>query len=196
MTPLRSLRTLGPVVTAVVALSCGGDSGTAPDGGGTLVIQMHDAPFNDAQAVLVTFSDVSVRSDGGDMEGLAFEGGGSRTCDLKRLEDGHNEVLASGSPPEGRYTQIRLVIADATLFFEGDTPLPACRATRHNPGGRDRAVNVPSAVVTLDREFEVRENTRTTVTLDFDGEKSFLEGGAAGLFNLNPVIRVVSVDGP
>jgi len=102
----------------------------------------------------------------------------------------------SGSPPECRYTQIRLVIADATLFFEGDTPLPACRATRHNPGGRDRAVNVPSAVVTLDREFEVRENTRTTVTLDFDGEKSFLEGGAAGLFNLNPVIRVVSVDGP
>lgn len=196
MTPLRSLRSLGLVATAVAALSCGGDSGTAPDGGGTLVVQMHDAPFNDAMAVLVTFSDVSVRSDDGAMEGLGFEGGGSRTCDLRRLEDGHNEVLASGSPPEGRYTQIRLVIADAQLFFESDTQLPACRANRQNPGGRARAVSVPAAVVTLDREFEVRENTRTTITLDFDGEKSFLEGGASGLFNLNPVVRVVSIDGP
>ena len=196
MTPLRSLRTLGLVAVAVAALSCGGDSGTAPDGGGTLLIQMHDAPFNDARAVLVTFSDVSVRSDDGDMEGLSFEGGGSRTCDLKRLEDGHNEVLASGSPPEGRYTQIRLTLADATLFFESETQLPACRASRQNPGGRDRAVSIPTATITLDREFEVSKNTRTTITLDFDGEKSILEGGAAGLFNLNPTIRVVAVDGP
>jgi hypothetical protein len=196
MTPLRSFRSFGLAVAALAGLSCGGDSGTAPDGGGTLVVQMHDAPFNDALAVLVTFSEVSVRSDDGDMEGLAFEGSASRTCDLKRLEDGHNEVLASGSPPEGRYTQIRLVIAGAHLFFESDTQLPACRANPQNPGGRDRAISIPTAVVTLDREFEVRENARTTITLDFDGEKSIFAGGASGLFHLNPVIRVVSIDGP
>lgn len=195
MAPWPSVRSL-PLVVAVLALSCGGDSGTAPDGGGTLVVQMHDAPFNDAQAVFVTFSEVSVRRESGSMEGLAFEGGGTRTCDLKKLEDGHDEVLASGSPPEGRYNQIRVTISEARLFFDNKTSLPACRANHSAPGGRDRAVNIPSRVVTLNRDFEIRANMRTTITLDFDGEKSFVAGSAAGQFRLDPLIRVVSIVGP
>lgn len=196
MAPWPSVRFITLLTLAVAALSCGGDSGTAPDGGGTLVVQMHDAPFNEAEAVLVTFSDVSVRRDSGSMETLSFDGGATRTCDLKRLEDGHNELLASGSPPEGRYTQIRLAIADAHLYFENKTAMPACEARAETPGGRDRTVSIPSRVVTLNTDFEVHGGTRTTIILDFDGEKSIHAGGAAGLFTLDPVIRVVAVDGP
>src|SRR5262245_63757114 len=123
---------------------------------------MHDMPFNDAQAVFVTFADVSVRRDSGNMEKLDFDGGGTRTCDLKKLEDGHSELLASASPPEGHYNQIRIAIGSAHLYWENKTNPPACQPRHSAPGGRDREVSIPDAerVVTLDREFDVQKNTR------------------------------------
>ena len=184
------------------ALSCnGGDSGTGPGPGpgmGTLTVQMHDDPFDDAEAVLVTFSEVAAhRSGTGGFQRLPFaDGGARRTCDLQRLVDGHNELLGTGPLPEGHYTGLRLLIVDSRLYFDNKTALPACAANHPSPGGRSRPVNIPSGEVLLNREFDVRERATTTITLDFDGEKSFHSTNTAGVFVLQPVIRVVSIDGP
>lgn len=163
-----------------------------------LRVEMHDDPFDDAEAVLVTFSEVSAHTSGtGGFERLPFaDGGTTRTCDLKKLEDGHDEPLGVGSLPEGHYTQLRLVIVDARLYLDNKTSPPACAANHPVPGGRSRPVQVPSGEVRLDPEFDVKEGATTTITLDFDGEKSFHSTNTAGVFILRPVIRVVSVQGP
>jgi len=55
---------------------------------GMVSVKLTDSPFGDAQAVLVTFSEVSLHRSGGDWEILPFAGGSTgRTCDLKRLQD-------------------------------------------------------------------------------------------------------------
>lgn len=198
MAPSPSIRSLALFVATLAALSCGGGSATGPDGGASLVVQMHDAPvFADATAFLVTFSDPGARRDQGDMVSMSFpDGDARRTCDLKQLEDGHNEILAVASPPEGVYNQLRIVIPNAHLNFENKTQLPACDAGGTRPGRTDQPVQIPSNVVTIDRRFEVKDGARTTITLDFDGEKSVRATQTAGVYILEPLIRVVSIEGP
>jgi hypothetical protein len=60
----RACRTGVPYAALVVVLSiitgCGSGSTTGPSSSaGTLTIRLTDSPFSDAQAVLVTFSEVS-----------------------------------------------------------------------------------------------------------------------------------------
>lgn len=202
MTPWSASRSLILLSLVASAFSCGGDSTTTgPPAGprnGTLSIQMHDAPFDEAQAVLVTFSEVSAhRSTDAGFQRLPFaEGAATRTCDLKKMENGLTELLGVGALPDGHYTQLRLTIVDAHLYFENKTNLPACSADHPIPGGRSREVTIPSGDVRLAREFDVKEGATTAITLDFDGEKSIHGTSAAGQFIMDPVIRVVSVDGP
>ncbi|HET7294472.1 MAG TPA: DUF4382 domain-containing protein [Vicinamibacteria bacterium] len=190
------------VFAAAVACS-DGDSGTGPGPSpgpnrGLLTVQMHDDPFNDAEAVLITFSEVTAhRSGAGGFERLPFaDGGATRTCDLKKLVDGHDEILGTGPLPAGHYTQLRLLIVDARLYFDNKTSPPACAANHPIPNGRSRNVQIPSGEVRLNREFDVAEGATTTITLDFDGEKSIRSTSTAGAYVLQPVIRVVSIQGP
>src|SRR5262245_65924487 len=76
-------------------------------------MMIKDAPFVDAKAVYVTFSDVSVHK-ATDTEDtwtkLAFSGGGTtRTCDLKKLQTA-SDVLGIGTLAEGHYTHVRLTV--------------------------------------------------------------------------------------
>ena len=54
------------------------------------------------------------------------------------------------------------------------------------------SVTIPSGEVKLNRAFDVPEGGATTVTIDFDGEKSVHETGS-GEYMMSPVISVVSV---
>ena len=107
---------------AVIGFACGGSSSTSPSSGrGALTVMMKDSPFTDAKALLVTFSDVSVhRSDQPDATWtkLPFVGGGaSRTCDLKKLQTAQ-DVLGTGELAAGHYTQVRLTVSSAALYFD------------------------------------------------------------------------------
>ncbi|HEY3158051.1 MAG TPA: DUF4382 domain-containing protein [Vicinamibacterales bacterium] len=178
-----------------MSLGCGG-SDTAPSGAtGTMRMMLKDSPFTDAKSLLVTFSEVDAHRSGTSDSSWAkvpFTGGAtSRTCDLKKLQTAQ-DVLGTGPLTAGHYTQVRLVVSSATIYFENAASGDACAATIAAPAGRSASVTIPSGEVKLNREFDVSSGATTTMLLDFDGDRSVRETGN-GQFMMSPVIGVVSV---
>ena len=185
---------LAAVLAAVAA--CGGTSPTSPSGGSSsLSIMLKDSPFSDAKSLLVTFSDVSVhRSDQTDdgWTKLPFSGAATaRTCDLKKLETAQ-DILGTGTLTAGHYTQVRLTVSSAVLYFDNAAVGAACAATIAAPAGASASVDVPSGEVKLNRDFDVSSSGATTMLLDFDGDRSVRQTGN-GRYLMSPVISVVSV---
>jgi hypothetical protein len=192
---MRSLAALA-VVVAASAFACGDSTSTVSPSGapGTLRLMIKDSPYSDAKSLLVTFSEVTAHRDGqGGFTTLPFgeTGATTRTCDLKKLVDAQ-DVLGVGTLPEGHYTQIRLVVSSATLYFDNPAAGPACATTVVAPEGRSANVEIPSGEVKLNRGFDVSSTGATTILLDFDGDRSVRETGN-GRFMMTPVIGIVSV---
>ena len=162
---------------------------------GTLSVMMTDTPFSDAMAVFVTIAEASVHRTGGGWQALPLEGG-AITCDLKQLE-GPVDLLGGGTLPAGKYTQIRLTIDSAAIYFDNPATLAdACAATAtvDEPLGLRGTVTVSSGVVKLNRPFNVPAGGTTAILLDFDGDRSIRRMGNPNTFRMNPVIAVVGVD--
>ena len=186
---------------AVTVVVCGGsDSPTSPSSTtGTLNLMLMDSPFSEATSVLVTFSEVAAhRSGEGDPEtesnfmALPFAGGATaRTCDLKKLETAQ-DVLGVGTLTSGHYTQVRLVVSSATIYFDNPATGDACAPAIMAPAGRSESLEIPSGVVKLNRQFDVPAGGTTTMLLDFDGDRSIHETGN-GRYMMTPVITIKSV---
>jgi len=174
------------LTAGIVTSSCG--SGTNPSGSGTLRMMLKDGPFSDAKALLVTFSEVDVhKSDTVDDAWIKIAG--EKTCDLKRLETAQT-VLGSQPLDSGHYTQVRLVVTSAVVYFDGESTGDACAAVA--PAGAKANVTIPSGEVKLIRGFDVPEGDTKTMLLDFDGDKS-VHMTSSGQYMMSPVISVVSV---
>lgn len=210
MVPLSMGRAsaLAAVVTLSAVLACGGGTPAGPSGNGkgggskgttttgTLTVNLTDSPFGDAKALLVTFSSVEVRVDGGGWQTIPFGSGTSITCDLKKLQ-GPSDVLGTGPLAAGHYTQIRVFVASASIHFDAGTDGRACAPSIAAPAGSSAPIEVRSGEVKMNREFTIASGA-TTILLDFDADQSVkLSGDGAGgrnpKYNLNPVITVVSV---
>jgi len=191
------MRVIAFVAAAACALSLGcGDSDTGPSGTtGTMRMMLKDSPFTDAKSLLVTFSEVDAhKSDTADSSWakIPFAAAATaRTCDLKKLQTAQ-DVLGTGPLATGHYTQVRLVVSSAAVYFDNAATGDACAPTIAAPAGRTASVTVPSGEVKLNREFDVSSGTTTTMLLDFDGDRSVRETGN-GQFMMSPVISVVSV---
>lgn len=190
---MRLTRLLCLTLAMMSVIACGSSSSTSPSGNNTLTIMLKDSPFSDAKALLVTFSIVSAHLSGGDFIAVPFSGGATtRTCDLKRLT-GAQDVLGTGPLTAGHYTQIRLAVSAATIYFESpSSSATPCATTIAPPSGHSAPVTIPSGQIDLNREFDVTKTAATTITLDFDGDQSVKETGN-GTFLMTPVVTVVSV---
>lgn len=176
---------------ALASMACSGSS-TSPSSASVFHMMIKDAPFSDAKALLVTFSEVSAHASGGDWKALPFSGGGTtRTCDLKKLETSQ-DILGTGPMAPGHYTQVRLVVTSAAIYFDNPSSGSACAATIAAPAGRNFTVDIPSGEVKLNREFDVPEAGATTMLVDFNGDQSVNLTGS-GTYKMSPVIAVVSV---
>ena len=188
------LRFFGAGAAAVLmalSLACGGTPTSATQTA-SLSIALKDTPFGDARAVLVSFSEVSVHASGGGWTTLPFAGGAStRTCDLKQLTNAQ-DVLGTGSLPAGHYTQVRVTVTGAALYFDNAAGAGPCAATIAAPAGRTYALDIPSAQVILNREFDVTDGNTARLVLDFNGDQSITQTGN-GTYKMSPVISVVSV---
>ena len=220
----RSWIVIAVLSVAAGAIGCGGsgESPTAPtentssgnsDGGaqaggtaaGKLTIGIKDSPFSDAKAVLVTFKEVSVHRAGAGWETVAFTGGAAeRTCDLKQLQAA-TDVLGVATLPAGHYTEIRLTVERAALYFENAAATGPCVGSITAPAGASAPLKIPSGTVKLNRQFTVAAGGATTMLLDFDGDRSIKRtgggngngngggGAATAAYTMTPVIAVVSV---
>jgi hypothetical protein len=178
---------------AVFSMACSSSS-TSPSSASTFNMMIKDAPYSSAKALLVTFSEVSAHASGGDWKTLPFAGTPaptSRTCDLKKLETAQ-DMLGTGILVAGHYTQVRLVVTSATLYFDNASSGPACAASIPAPAGSSAPVSISSGEVKLNREFDVPEAGATTMLVDFKGDQSVHETGN-GTYQMSPVIAVVSV---
>ena len=101
-------------------------------------------------------------------------------------------MLGVGTLPAGHYTQIRLVVSSATIYFENAAGGDPCAPTIATPSGRHAALDIPSGEVKLTRPFDVAASGGTTMVLDFDGDRSIHQTGN-GRYLMRPVIAVVSV---
>jgi len=182
----------------LAACACSSSNPTSPSSGATLSVMLKDSPFSDAKALLVTFSEVSAHASGGDFMRVPFasgpgasSGATSRTCDLKKLATAQ-DVLGTGPLPAGHYTQLRLIVASAVIYFDNASTGDACAPTIAEPAGRNATVDIPSGEVRLNREFDLASRGGMTILLDFDGDRSVRDTGN-GRFTMTPVIGIVSV---
>lgn len=198
----------GADTSAASSSSSAGTGGSgATQANGSLAIHLTDSPFSDAKALLVTFNAVSVhRADGDSWQTINFTSGGQRTCDLKKL-NGPVDVLGVGSLPAGKYTQVRLVVASANIYFDNPSAGSACASSIAPPAGASAPVDIPSGEVKLNHEFTLT-TAASTMLLDFDGDQSIHQTGSGNgngngngqgksgsntKYMMSPVIRVVSV---
>lgn len=196
--PEIAMRLTAPVVLIALLATFGCGDSMGPSGpSGTLNVRLTDLPFDDGMAVFVTFEEVAAHRADGEWETLAFaDGGMTRTCDLKLLQNGAEDVLGTDVLLAGSYTQIRLLVASAKLFFDNESTGPACDAMLTEPEGASADVNVPSGEVRLNPQgpFELEADSTVTILLDFDGRASINQLGNGG-YNMTPVIRIVEING-
>ena len=178
---------------ATSSLACS-DSPSSPSlSGGNFNVRLRDTPFTDAKAVLVTFSSVRAHRSDSDWTTVPFiNAATARTCDLKKLETSE-DVLGSASLPAGHYTQVRLVVQSATLFFDNASTGAACASSIAPPAGATATLDIPSGEVKLTREFDVTTSSTMTMLLDFDGNQSIHQTGS-GRYMMSPVVTILSVN--
>ena len=185
---------------SIAGLACNGSPTSPSSQSGNLRVMITDTPFEDAAALHVTFSGIKAhRADGaGGWITVPFAGtpaATSRTCNLKKLE-GPFDVLGVATLDAGLYTQLRLVVESASIYF-GGTPTgePSCAATLAAPNGAGMIVEtleIPSGEVKLIHPFELTASGTTTIELDFDGNQSVRQTGN-GRSRMNPVIKILTV---
>lgn len=187
----RFVRAGATALTLAAAIACG-SSPTSATQNGAVRVMLKDTPFSDARAVLITFSEVSFHASGGGWTTLPFASGAtSRTCNLKQLTNAQ-DVLGTGPLPAGHYTQIRLTVSSATLYFDNAAAAGACAATIAAPAGRSASLDVAPGEVILNREFDVANGNTATIVIDFNGDLSISQTGN-GSYKMAPVISIVSV---
>ena len=191
MTMLRHLKfTVGSVAVAALA-ACGGGGGGEGGSTGTLRLALTDAPSCGFDAVHVTVQKVRVHqsSTAGDNDAGWSEIvlNPARRVDLLSLTNGVLMELGQIPLPTGKYTQMRLVLAD------NNTSQPLANAVSPT-GGREVALKTPSGQqsgVKTNINIDIAENKMADFVLDFDACKSVVQAGASGQYLLKPVVTVI-----
>ena len=124
--------------------------------------------------MLVTIPKISVHRSGG---GWVTVSDDELVCDLKQLQNGTDTSVGEVELTAGHYTQIRLIVLAAALYespaVEGTDP---CQAVPMNEE-QSVSMDVPSGTIRLTRQFTVAADGLTTISLDFDGDRSIRQIG-------------------
>lgn len=185
---------LGGIVTSML-LACGGGGGSGGGGGiggtGTMRIGLTDAPSCGYDEVNVSITKVRVHQDAnaGDNDAGWAELvlNPVRRVDLLTLQNGVVEALGELPLTAGRYTQMRLVLA------ENDHATPLANSVV--PTGEDEtALDTPSGQqsgLKINLDTTVNDGQVLDVILDFDACKSVVKAGNSGHYKLKPVITAI-----
>lgn len=175
----------GLLLTGLVA--CGGGSADS----GTLRLALTDAPACGYDAVNVTIQKVRVHQSNSATD---TDNGWSeivlspvKRVNLLDLTDGVLEELGQTSLPAGKYTQLRLVLAD------NDSAYPPANSVMPTGGGGEVALQTPSGEqsgVKTNIDIDVEAGKTADFVLDFNACKSVVVAGGSGQYLLKPVLTV------
>lgn len=141
---------------------------------GALEIWVTDAP-GEVLSLDVTVSNIQVHmaSDNvDDEEGWITVVSDNRTFDLIALR-GVQELLGEQELEAGHYTQIRMTVDNVTV------------------NGVEANIIVPSGVLKLVGQFEIKADCTTALTLDFDALSSLREPTGEGKIVFQPIVKLI-----
>lgn len=193
MKVLQNLKlAVGSLVLAGLAACGGGGDGGAGANSGTLRLALTDAPSCGYDAVNVTLAKVRVHqsSSASDSDGSWSEVvlNPARRINLLNLTNGVLDELGQTPLPTGKYTQLRMILADNN----GTSPL----ANSVKPtGSAEVALKTPSGQqsgVKANIDIDIAANKLADFVIDFDACKSIVVAGNSGQYLLKPVVTVIA----
>ena len=140
---------------------------------GTLEVRVTDAPDPSTTAVYVTTYKIEVSAAG---EGWITVIDEEITFELLALE-GVEAILGTGQLATGKYTQVRLSVPVVEVEKDGELIM----------------AEVPSDTIKLVGTFEIVDDFKTFISLDFEVDKSLVDRQRQ-LFLFKPVIKLVVGD--
>ncbi len=191
---MNFFRNLKPALGALLLsglAACGGGGGSSGADSGTLRLALTDAPSCGYDAVHVTIQKVRVHqsSTAGDTDSGWSEVtlSPARRVNLLTLTNGVLEELGQTPLPAGRYTQLRLVLADnssASPLANAVLPTGGAEVALKTPSGQQSGVKANISI-------DIAANRMADFVIDFDACKSIVTAGNSGQFLLKPVVSVV-----
>jgi hypothetical protein len=177
---------------ACVSVACG-DSPSSPSSSNSarFNLRLTASSFAGGQALLVTFARVRAFRSPGDFTDVALPGNAAQiTCDLKKLQSTDGEI-AVGPLPNGRYTEVRVLIQSATLYLDNPS-VDICAANARTPGGRTAPMALSPGEIVISREFRVEDGADTTIRIGLNTEQS-IRAASSGSYTFTPIVNVLSV---
>ena len=170
----------------------GGDAGVSPvvASSGTLRLALTDAPACGFDAVNVTVQKVRVHQSNNASDGDAGWSevvlNPARKINLLNLRNGVLDELGQTPLPTGRYTQMRMILAENTGSTLANSVVPT--------GGTEVALKTPSGQqsgVKANVSVDIAPNRIADFVVDFDACKSVVTAGNSGNYLLKPVVSVI-----
>lgn len=148
----------------------------APDGQGTVVMEVTDAPSDDANIKGTFVTVTEIRIDGRKFSGFS----GKKTIELSAYQNGNVASLGLGNIQTGTYSNISLLLDNAT-DQNGNTPGCYTMTTDNMKYNLTGTTSGQTEIISR-KAFEVKEKQQTNLVLDFDIRKAITDnnGSTAG----------------
>jgi len=145
------------------SLDVDGDGETADDDSSDVD---HDGADDDSTAAKIAETWIVISSE-------------EQTFNLLELSNGVTALLGEQELEAGRYTQIRIEIADAEVVIDSTTSYP---------------LTIPSGTLKFVRGFDIVEGEETELVVDFDAARSVNKTGNKNneSYKLKPTIRLIN----
>ena len=176
---------------SMILTACGSDS---TENGGSLNLNITDAPVDSAAKVVVSFSGVSIKPESGPAYDIDFvDDNGSptiKTIDLLSQQGSNSEPLLVNEALEaGHYNWMRLKVKSSITSTDSYIELE---------DGSQHPLYVPSGNQTglkLNQGFDITDGGSVSLTIDFDLRKSVLSpNNNSEAYKLKPTLRIVNND--
>ena len=201
----RSGRIAAVAGLLAVMAGCSSGGGGSGDGTGTLTLGLTDGPVEGAQNVVVAFTGIELKPQGGpamdpivmDAESCDNFDAATGTCsiDLLDLVGTQRRQVFSGKLPAGHYEWVRLMVAaERNVMDSYINTLDGKQCSLWIPSGSETGLKVVSGIT-------ITANGVSDYTLDFDVRKSITNPpGTAGTdptlqcadnYVMSPAVRIV-----
>jgi hypothetical protein len=172
------------LLAALVGLGLTACDSTVGNDDARVSLRLTDAP-GDLVAAEVQIEEIYLQgsADDGSDRIVLYDGG--ETFDLLALTDGVTELLADGVVvPAGSYSQLRVVVGDASITTEGGDTYSTERGDLQCPSCSQSGlkINLPGGSVRLEGDANI-------LLVDFDVAQSFgHQAGGSGRWVMHPVL--------